>query len=188
MTDPPSTDKATRPPRQPWQRFTLLDALLLQAGFAVGLSLAGWVPPARAATLPYVSSWFRFIAGGVSGVVLSGPLILAVQFYLRGRRARLSAGEWIWTGAAAIPTVLFAVALLRTWEVQLALVVAYVSGFAYLAILFPFVSLDVIRSRNGPRRPVPCKWTDAFGRGQVLAFGVLSLLLIAFVAMGGLRL
>ena len=94
----------------------------------------------------------------------------------------------MWIVAAAIPAALFAVVLLRTWEVDLALCIAYCSGFAYLGILFPVVALEAIRSWNGVHKPVPCKWTDGFGRGLVLVFGILFLLVVAFVSMGGLEL
>ena len=88
-----------------------------------------------------------------------------------------------------MPAAIFAVVLLRTWwtwELHLALYMAYLSEFAYLAILVPFVALDAIRRWNGVRRPVPCKWTDAFGRGLVLTFGGLCVLLIAIVSLGSL--
>lgn len=186
MTDSPSTEKATGPPQQPWQRFTLLDALLLQAGFAVGFSLAGCViwSPGQSLRAFELALWI--VAGTNCGAVLSAPLVLTVQWCFRGRQGRLSRGEWLWLGLFLVFAASFLAALLQSRDP--------VEAFFYACLMgcfFPVFLLPVMAARHEFRsawrlgRPVPCGWTDAFGTAWVFGLGVLDLLMVLYGVLGG---
>ncbi|MFH1268498.1 MAG: hypothetical protein ABIK89_22475, partial [Planctomycetota bacterium] len=81
---------------QSWQRFTLLDMLLIQAAFGIGFSLACSLEPAEVAAVE------RITAGTVWGFVFAGPIVLMVQWTLRARSRGLSLGEWLWLSPALL--------------------------------------------------------------------------------------
>jgi len=183
MTDPPSTEKAARPPDQTWQRFTLLDALLLQAGMAMGfsavhLAIGPWRTARDAVEL---LEWV--VAGTAVGAILAGPLVLGVQSFLRGRREPLSSGEWIWLWQLAPPglVVLYVALPSLLSEIETAMVVVPLS-----LVVVPLVPALSLRSLwvlfcryNGQCETLPSRWTDAFGLVLSVAIGLLGILACA---------
>jgi hypothetical protein len=149
--------------RHPWQRFTLLDMLLLQASFALGFSLVRSVDPARAEGVRQV------ITAVVFGAVLAGPVILLTQWTLRRRSRPLSAGEWLWLS----PLVLFFV-LWCASEIPS----AWWSEFLFGAWVFAQVNCfgatlaTLLSGLRGYRDTVPCYWTDRTGSWVSVLFGL----------------
>jgi hypothetical protein len=185
MTDPPSTGKATRPPHQPWQRFTLLDALLLQAGAAMGFSamhfaVGPWQSDRDTGALV---GWVG--AGTVLGIVLAGPLVLGVQSFLRGRREPLSSGEWLWLWQSApVALVVLELALRGRLPGERSQMVT----FPLALIVVPLIPALSVRSLwllcvGLRRRPqIPCPWTDWIGLTLSLVTGG-TVLLLALLAV-----
>jgi hypothetical protein len=156
MADQPSAEK------EPWQRFTLLDVFLLQASFAIGLSLAVTLAP------PATGWLFRALAAVVLGLTVAGPICLGTQWAFRGRRSGLSMGEWL----GFTPAAFFAVGLLVAVVgplfplILLALVV-----WVLAQPLFALVALGALVGLfMGDRPEVKCTWTDAFGSSVCILF------------------
>ncbi len=183
-------DTSDRPQQAPfaWQRFTVLDLLLLQAGFATGIATVSTVLQAPDGLYwGYPAAWV-----GVAvwlGAVLSGPLVLGVQYLGRDRSGPLGDGERLWllqlvpvgviaglgllllrdsagtTLAMAVRVLGFLLAMLTV------MAVVPLAGFAALAMLLDWLSF-------GRRRRVPCPWTDLFGNVTTVLTAVILALLI----------
>lgn len=183
MTDPPSTEKASRPPDQPWQRFTLLEALLLQAAFAAGFSVVATLVWSSGVQPRPIEMVLLTVAGVVLGATLAGPIVLATHWLVRGRRESLSLGEWLWLAPSAVCT---AMALLRLvfeillpgaaaealWAPVAVLVLALFQGCPLLSVGLAFAS----DTERGGR--ATCVWTDRSGIVLNVALGLLELLAI----------
>ena len=158
MADPPSVDKP-----QAWQRFTLLDVFLLQASFAIGLSVVvTFAPPA--------TGWlFRALAAVVLGSAVAGPICLGTQWALRGRRSRLSAGEWLWF----TPIVFLGGVLSASMAVPVPYGFILALGIVWFSMqaLFSLIALGALVGLfMGDRPEVKCPWTDAFGSSVCILF------------------
>lgn len=169
MTDPPDGKRV-----EPWERFTLLDAFLLQLAFALGLTW-GWILwPSHQGPILYLATVLAF------GSVLAAPIVFSVQWFLRRRRAPPSVGEQLWiasfvcwlTGyllvmlmwvAVESSPAEYAVAPLRFYMWPLFLAQTVCSGTAFVWL---------IRRGWRKRAPVPCKWTDLFGAAACLLLGL----------------
>ena len=173
-----------------WQRFTLLDMLLLQAAFAIGLSLAWslWLAEKREGGAQPIA------VAVVFGSVVAGPMVLLAQCWLRRRLTPFSAGEWLWL-ASALTWLLFCLwrafvglYLRRTYALHadgdalillleigavgflFLLAIAYTLGWM---LLFPLVIRAFLEEREPvPWEPVPCRWTDRFGVVASLLWGI----------------
>lgn len=154
--------------RATWDRFTLLDIGILIASVAVGMALANHFgrvdTPIRGIPTAVVWALKSTICGGM----FAGPAILIGQF-LRGRRALLGVGEWLWlcpwsvvvialsTGPGFIPPILF-----------------LLGGFS--AVAFLYLLSYLVR----PKARVACRWTDFFGSltciltGSFIIYAVLA--------------
>jgi hypothetical protein len=179
------------PAHQPWRRFTLLDLLLLVSCFAVGFVSVRWArdtahqapdlpPPAGAPeTVRSPPPWPAeasnaelLVVGCVLGCVFAGPVVLGPHWLFRGRRDRISMGEWLWLGAPALVIACAAVAavtrhlgvyareLAHLWIAVLFLGAIITASQAFWVVFFAW-PID--------RDDVACPWTDRFG-------GVVSLL------------
>ncbi len=177
------------PRRKSWQRFTLLDVLLLQAGVALGFSLVFLAFGPRASELAPPGLVVLVVAAVLLGMILSGPLVLSVQIVFRGRRERLSMGEWLWLS----PLVLGLAAVIggEAWaglsasgrpgdEGHLVVLVLLILLFASVQAACMLNALMVLAAGTGP---VPCVWTDRFGAASCLASGV-AVLLVALGILG----
>jgi hypothetical protein len=160
---------------EPWQRFTLLDAFLLQFALALGLT---W-----SRTLWGTQREWVLYGGGTAvalGSVLAAPMVLGVHWGLRKRRAPPSMGEQLWiasfvcwlTGYALATLLSFAV---NTWAGAYAItslvlclcpVALAQTGCSVAALVW------LIRRIAGKEAAPPCKWTDAFGSVACLLFGI----------------
>lgn len=121
----------------PWQRFTLLDGLMLQAGCAAGCALAGalfWDPRGELSTTA-VLLWL--VVGTGAGLLLSGPLVLGVQWSVRRRRTPLTYGEVCWLVPLLLGALAFAGALATLWQVRSALAVGLVAMAVAPPLIFP---------------------------------------------------
>jgi hypothetical protein len=152
--------------RETWQRFTLLDMLLVQAGFGLGFSLAFSLGPGEMRTVE------RVIAGVVFGSVLAGPIVLLTQWTLRRRSRPLSAGEWLWLS----PPVLFfalwcSVRISAVWHPGIGGFLFVVWMFVEVTCLGVAVAL-LVSGLRGYRSTVPCYWTDRSGCWVALLFGM----------------
>lgn len=144
-----TSDEST-PKGANWNRFSMLDGMVLIAASAVGMGL---VSPAWGSRLRF---WVlaAFLAG-----VIAGPMTLVSQ-RLRGRRAKLGPGEYFWLS----PLLLFLITML---------VLSFTSedvGFGFLKV--PLLAQCVLSLAAACRfiaglvtkRPnVGCRWTDSLG-------------------------
>lgn len=174
-----------------WQRFTLLDLLLLHASFAVGLSITssvrldqtGWVPPIALASAFDVDGWIhRVVGAAMFGCVVAGPLVLLGQWLWQGRRTPLSVGEWLWLGSGVYWAFLLCLFLALSYRLWIfANVDPLTASYLLITILFsPWLVavvptacvlaalprlIEVAREEREPVpwRPVPCRWTHWFG-------------------------
>ena len=172
MTDPPDANRL-----ESWQRFTLLDFLLLQAALVLGFSLS-WSFEA------VEGMWVeRLIMAVAVGAVFGGPIVLSAQWIVRRRGALPSRGEQLWLGSFFCWTGGFFLVALAYWTEQ-----AMAPGsaeFARAALgcffcplwitqtacsLWAFVLL--LRRRRNRENRVPCEWTDRFGCAASLIFGL----------------
>ena len=164
--------------REAWQRFTLLDVLLVQASFGLSFSLACSLEPGA-------DGIERALAGTVWGMVLAGPIVLMAQWTLRNRSRGLSAGELLWLS----PTVLFSL----LW-CSLRGPAAYHPDLSrYLFSFWVFAQVTCIgvamatllSGLRGYRSTVPCYWTDRTGNWAGLLFGVWTFLFVLPFAFSG---
>lgn len=164
--------------REPWQRFTLLDVLLVQASFGLSFSLA-------CSLEPEADAFERAVAGSIWGLVLAGPIVLMVQWTLRDRSRGLSAGEWLWLS----PTVLFAL----LWLALRGPAAYHPDLSRYLFSFWVFAQVTCIgvalatllSGLRGYRGTVPCYWTDRTGNWAGLVFGVWTFLFVLPFALSG---
>ncbi len=171
---------------EPWQRFTVLDALLLQVGYA--LAFAVILSPYRRLV---VSSFdegalvllvLTFCLGGA----FSGPIVLASHWLIRGRRVGMSAGECLWLSPMAV-LVLAAFGIWGLhWVAQLFpdskdvravfyVLLGLVLFLVEIGCVMNALLVVVARSVGDLDHP-PCWWTDRFGALTCLVLGILVLL------------
>lgn len=154
-----------------WQRFTLLDMLLVQAAFAVGFSLACSLEPAEVAAVE------RVTAGTVWGFVFVGPIVLMVQWTLRARSRGLSAGEWLWLSPALLFFLLWC-SLELPANLFPGLSRHLFSIWVYAQVTVIGVGLAILfAGLRGLRGTVPCPWTDLAGSWASVLFGLWTLCL-----------
>lgn len=178
---------------KPWQRFTVLDALLLQVGYALALSLV-LSPYRRLAFSSFDEGTLVLLLITFSlGSVFSGPIILGSHWLLRGRRAGMSAGEWLWLS----PMVVLLLAALGIWALhwvaQLFPDAKEIRAVFYtlLALLLFLVEIGcvmnallvVVARSVGELDKPPCRWTDRFGALTCLVLGIFALLTVFAVVM-----
>jgi hypothetical protein len=183
---------------EPWQRFTLLDLLLLPVAFGVVCSSV-FVPYAgQVFALPLEKMLALFVLAILAGCIAAGPLVFLVQLGFRGRRRGLSLGEWLWLsplvlgligkcGHASIMGVyercespideatLGALFLAAVLLASFLLLVEAVCVLAGLAVFLAGVM--------GKRSDVPCEWADQLGGATCFMVGVS---LLAYEAVIGL--
>jgi len=164
--------------REAWQRFTLLDGLLVQASFGLSFSLACSLEPAA-------DGIERAVAGTIWGLVLAGPIVLMCQWTLRNRSRGLSAGEWLWLS----PTVLLGL----LWFSLRGPMAYHPDLSRYLLSFWVFAQVTCIgvalatllSGLRGYRSTVPCYWTDRTGNWAGLLFGVWTFLFVLPFALSG---
>lgn len=169
MTDPPAGKRV-----EPWERFTLLDAFLLQLAFALGLAWGWTLWPSQEGPILYVATVLAF------GSVLSAPIILSVQWSLRRRRALPSVGEQLWIASFVCWLTGYLLVVLLSYAVQSSAAEYAVAALAFhlcpvflAQTVFSGVAVARLIRRTWGKRPhVPCKWTDLFGSVACLLFGL----------------
>ena len=170
-----------------WQRFTLLDLLLLPVAFGIVYSSV-FVPYAgRVFGLPLDKMFGLFVLAVLAGCVGAGPLVFLVQLGFRGRRRSLSLGEWLWLSPLALGLIGSAgkAIILGVYERcesplgeamlgGLFLAAVLVASFLLLAeAVCVLAGLAVFVSGvMGSRPQVPCEWTDQFGGATCFLVGV----------------
>jgi hypothetical protein len=173
---------------EPWRRFTVLDALLLQAGYGVAFSLLFTPFRDRAFDTIDAGSLFLVLTTACLGSVLTGPIVLGSHWLFRGRRDGLSAGEWLWLS----PIVLIALGLLGVWAIHWITYTLPDSKevraifFAVLGLVLLLVEIGCVLNALlvAMARPMgdlitpPCPWADRFGALTCLATGALVLLTV----------
>ncbi|NQT16988.1 MAG: hypothetical protein HQ582_29795 [Planctomycetes bacterium] len=172
------TDPADKEALEPWQRFTLLDAFLLQAAFAVGFSVAF-------SLLPTDGPWgYRVFAAVPFGAVAAAPIILIAQWVFRGRRKLPTVGEQLWLAsslcwAAGICLTLLLAALdidtdfMNTVEAGTALVFPMCALVIVQTVFSGAAFMQLVkRKTQNQGNPVACKWTDRFGSLACLSLGL----------------
>ncbi|MDI9443163.1 MAG: hypothetical protein QM844_03250 [Planctomycetota bacterium] len=175
-------------PGQPWQQFTVLDGLLLQAGYAIAFSVV-FLPARGAFEAIDIGSVVLVLIAACLGGAVSGPIVLGSQWLFRGRWIALSAGEWLWLS----PLAVFVAGLLGIWVIYWGAhslpdpeEIRAVS-FAILAMVLCLVeigcavnALIVLLARtSGELSPPPCSWTDRFGALTCLVIGAALFLIVA---------
>jgi hypothetical protein len=191
-------DDYTSEKLEPWQRFTLLDLLLLPVAFGVVCSSV-FVPYAgQVFALPLEKMLALFVLAILAGCIAAGPLVFLVQLGFRGRRRGLSLGEWLWLsplvlgllgkgGHASIMGVyercespigeamLGALFLAAVLVASFLLLVEAVCVLAGLAVFLAGVM--------GKRSDVPCEWADQFGGATCFMVGVALLTYEALIGL-----
>ncbi len=173
---------------EPWQRFTVLDALLLQVGFALAFSLV--LSPYRrlAFTSLDEGTFVLLLTTFCLGCAFSGPIVLGSHWLFRGRRAGMSAGEWLWLSPAGI----LVLGTLGIWALHWAAQVfpdaerirtVFYALLGFLLFLLEvgcmMNALLVVMARScGDLDHPPCWWTDRFGAVTCLVLGVFALLAV----------
>lgn len=163
----------------------------MQVGYAIAFSLV--LSPYRQLVLD------PFDEGGLVillttfclGSAFSGPIVLGSHWLFRGRRAAMSAGEWLWLSPMAILLTLMLGVWLLHWVAQ---VLPDPEGiraifYALLAILLFLMeagcvtnALLVVMARSlGDLTHPPCWWTDRFGALTCLLLGILVMLSVLAV-------
>lgn len=163
-----------------WQRFTLLDAMLLFPAYALAAAFTRWTAGEGTLRQP-VSPMITILLIASLGSVVAGPIILLAQFLLRRRRTALSTGEALWLAPLVIPTlaVLASVVPAARDAVLFMLLFVVLPGLPVVTIVSSIVCFASVRGRKN----VPCYWTDRFG--LVASLGVaLILCTIATMASG----
>ena len=179
------------PKTEPWQRFTVLDALLLQVGYALAFPLV-LSPYRRLAVTSFdEGTLFVLLATFCLGSAFSGPIILGSHWLLRGRRRGLSAGEWLWLSPIALLLVgAFGIWALH-WVAQLRPNPddARAVYFALLGLVLFLVEIGcmlnallvVVARSVGDLKEPPCWWTDRFGTLTCLLIAVIVVLSVLAV-------
>lgn len=85
-----------------WNRFTLMDSVGLVAAFAIGMGITTHFAKTDTplSGVPPELSWA--VESVLWAGMVAGPLILMAQAF-RGRRSRLSIGEWLWISPEVRP-------------------------------------------------------------------------------------
>ncbi len=176
---------------RPWQRFTVLDALLLQAGYALAFSVI-LSPYRRLAFHSFDEGTLVVLAATLMlGNVFSGPIVLGSHWLVRGRRSFPSAGEWLWLS----PVVLCGVALFGIWalhwiaqlfpspkEIRALFYILWGITLALAEIGCLLNAMMILAARSfGDLDHPPCGWTDRFGAWTCLLTGVVLLLCLLAV-------
>ena len=174
-----------------WQRFTVLDALLLQVGYALAFSVV--LSPYRRLVVS------TFDEGAVLillltfclGSALSGPIILGSHWLIRGRRVGLSAGEWLWLSPFGILLVSALGIWALHWVAQIlpdpneirAMFFALLGLVMFLAEIGCMLNalLIVVARSVGDLADPPCWWTDRIGTLTCLTIGVIVVLSVLAV-------
>lgn len=167
---------------RPWQRFTVLDALLLQAGYALAFSVI-LSPYRRLAFHTFDEGTLVVLIATLSlGNVFSGPIVLGSHWLVRGRRSLPSAGEWLWLS----PIALCGVALLGIWalhwiaqvfpspnDIRALFYILWGLTLALVEIGCLLNAFLILAARSfGDLGRAPCGWTDRFGAWTCLLMGV----------------
>jgi len=165
--------------RQTWRRFTLLDAFLIQASFAIGFSLACTLGGEQAGAVELAT------AGVAWGFVFAGPIVLMTQWTLRGRSRGLRVGEWLWPSPAALFALLCS--SLGGPSVQYPRLCHYLFSFwVFAQVICMGVSLaNLLSGIRGYRNAVPCAWTDRTGSWAGFLFGLWTFCFVLPFALSG---
>jgi hypothetical protein len=173
---PPRAEKAA------WQRFTILDLLLLFPAYAIAAAITrplfNHPRSVHYSVIGYLSS---VLIVTTLGSILAGPIILLAQVMVRKRRAMISAGEWVWLGPLPLSALMAIVTLLHFsrefWDI-LGLLAAL---FAFVSFISSLVALFLLLASVYGRRDVPCFWTDRLGIATAVAAGILAVILMAAI-------
>jgi len=171
---------------EPWQRFTLLDLLLLPVAFGAVCSSV-FVPYAgQVFALPVEKVLGLFVIAILSGCIAAGPLVFLVQLGLRGRRRGLSLGEWLWLSPLALGLIGTAgqAIILGVYERcespldEAMLGALFLSAVLLASFLLIVETVCVLAGMavflggvTGKRSGVPCQWTDQFGGATCFLVG-----------------
>jgi hypothetical protein len=155
-----------------WARFTLMDAIILIAAFALGTCFvtndAPWMGRSNRPRDQVV--W------AVSCVVVSGaiaaPLVLSSQCF-RGRRAALSSGEWFWLVPLALYLTMECWRSLGGSPLTFELLWLPVQGAFSCVALF-----GLLRGLFWTRQVTVCRWTDHLGCAVCVSVGLAFLLAV----------
>ena len=183
---------------EPWQRFTLLDLLLLPVAFGVVCSSV-FVPHAgRVFTLPVEKVLSLFVLAILAGCMAAGPLVFLVQLGLRGRRRGLSLGEWLWLsplvlgliGTAGKAIILGVYERCESPLGEATLGALFLSAVLLASFLLLVEAVCVLAGLGvflagvmGKRLEVPCEWTDQFGGATCFLVGVALLAYQAWIGI-----
>ncbi len=163
-----------------WKHFTLLDLLLLFPGYALGFALVRWMEVSSQQSVQVPQPWPAdamlielLLAGFCLGSVFVGPIVLGSHYVWRGRRTRMSMGEWLWLAPGGAYLCFGGIANL--WPVMFGHPIPI---WFMLLVLTQFVASLVagqllFMRLVGYRENATCLWTDCFGCVACILAGVL---------------
>jgi hypothetical protein len=175
MDQPSAPQSETlQPPDEAWRRLTLLDLMILFSGHEAALGFMKWYGlidydppgfngiwiPIRMLLIGYV---FIFL-----GASFSVPIIIAVQFYSRHRRARLAGGEIL-----AVVTVIH-------WIIAFLVVILFPYGFAGLEVIIGISAIGLLilyLNLKSSLYQKPCLWLSIYG-STIFSSSILFLIFI----------
>ena len=141
-----------------WGRFSLVDGMILIASSAIGMALPA---NSNGIAAPLII-WA--LSATLCSALIAGPLILASQ-WIRGRRAALSLGEYLWLSPFVLFLATYAIASILPGP-GLTKVLFWLTGQVGLS-LFAFYWLLADFDIKTPA--VVCRWTDCLGSSVCLA-------------------
>jgi hypothetical protein len=182
MTPEASAAKSLPPP---WQRFTMLDILLLFVAYALGFGFLkssamylGKVTE-ESPELNTMRLAIFFLVGLGLGSNFSAPIILGSQFFFRGRKYPLGIGEGFWLVSFGVITILFLVLSFKNslygnefWEIPIFGIITIFVPLAAIKILVKIFRMKKIYPET------PCLWTEYFGYFTHCLNSILIILLL----------
>ena len=163
----------------------------MQVGYALAFSLV--LSPYRRLAVETLDegSLMILVTTFCLGSAFAGPIVLGSHWLFRGRRAGMSAGEWLWLS----PVAILVVAALGIWALHW---VAQVLPdpeeiravfYALLGMLLFLIEVGcvlnamlVVMARSfGDLEHAPCRWTDRFGAVTCLLLGIFVVLTVLAV-------
>lgn len=169
-----------RPRRAAWERFTLLDMMLVVSAWGLGLAVVGTLLTFNLVPRPPepLRSWFYLGLSGVIAPPIGMVLILLVHWMHHGRRTVFNPGEWYTISQGLLILTLPLFISFAGWLSLGVWLLAEASGM----VAATFALVGAVRDWQ---RPGICHWTNVAGCVYSALAGGLLLVAVGFVLAFG---